>query len=105
MIEYAEESEIPKKIVLNIYMKWNRLSGRVCQIDETGKIQMELTNQLKHRFHKIVLTRKVFKGVQFKVGFAEHMELTDRAPPFRDEDVSFNGEDYFGPIDDLLREA
>lgn len=86
-------------------MRWNRLKGRACLIDETGKIQMELTNQLKNRFPRIHLTRQVFKGVQFKVGFTEQMELTDRAPPFREEDVSFNGDDYFDPIDDLLREA
>jgi hypothetical protein len=40
MMEYSDGYEVPKKIILNIYMSWNRQQSRNCLIDDTGKIQM-----------------------------------------------------------------
>lgn len=40
MMEYAPNSIIPKKSVLNLYLRWNKEMKRELKITDTGKIQM-----------------------------------------------------------------
>ena len=46
---------------------------------------MELTNQLKICFPRISMNRKAFKGIQFRKEFMKQLQLTDRSPPFNEQ--------------------
>lgn len=103
MLEVDETSEIPKKVVLNTYLDWNRSNSRKVLIDDNSRIQMELTNQLKAVFPKVENMRKTFRGLRFKDEHTSQLELTDRAPPIKDDDV-FDETDYYDPLEALLKE-
>jgi hypothetical protein len=47
--------------------------------------------------------RKTFRGLKFKEEHTSQLELTDRAPPLKDDDV-FDETDYYDPLEALLKE-
>jgi hypothetical protein len=105
MLEYDEQKIIPKKIVLNNYIDWNRQNSRKMMITSNAQIQMELTVQVKNAMPNVVSVRKMLKGITFKKEFADKLQFTDRAPPITDIPFNFDHEEYFDPIDEIIKEG
>lgn len=105
MLKYDSKAKIPKKVILNNYLKWNRDNHRKVLIEDYGQIQMELTVQVKHIMDRVISARKIFHGITFKQEYAEMLTLTDRAEAATDSDLLFEQLNSSDPIDEILKET
>lgn len=65
---------------------------------DTGKIQMELTNQMKLAFPKVIMNKVSIKGIRFNFEDTDEQNLTDRTLIRVDGGDDIDN-DYFDPMD------